>query len=269
MKQLLTSVSLTVFAAFGVLGQSTVFDVVSVKPSDPSTRGMQIGISPGGRFTATNATVKALIQQAYDVREFQISGGPGWIGTERYDIVAKADDSSISEDDLRKMNEEQRKVFQDKLRQRLRTLLADRFQLKARKETKELPIYALVVAKNGPRIQLAKDDGSLNGGIRANRSEAGKTEIIVTKAPLTMLVQVLSNMVGRTVLDKTDLQGNFDFKLTFAPDLVQQTAGAGDVDADGPSLFTALQEQAGLKLDAQKGPVEIVVVESVEKASEN
>jgi uncharacterized protein (TIGR03435 family) len=268
---------LTLAIAFPSREDPNDTNVVSVKPSDPAGRGTRIGIAPGGRFTATNATVKALIQQAYDVRDFQISGGPGWIDIERYDIDAKADDSTVSEDDLRKMNEEQRKVFQEKLRLKLRALLANRFQLKVRQETREVPVYALIVAKGGPRLQAAKDDGSPNSGIRANRTESGRTEITVTKAPLTMLAQVLSNMVGRTVLDKTELKGNFDFKLTFAPDPVQQPTGAGDggadrspvVDTDGPSVFTALQEQIGLKLDPQKGPVEIILIENAEKASEN
>ncbi len=240
MTRMFASLNLIVFAACRMLGQSAAapaFDVVSVKPSDPSARGMNIGITPGGGFTATNATVQALIQQAYDVRDFQISGGPGWINTERYDIAAKADDSSVSEDDLRKMTEEQRQVFAQRLRGKVRALLADRFQLKVHQETKELPVYALVVvkngAKNGPRIQAAKDDGSPNGGIRANRTQ-GKTEITVTKAPLMMLAQVLSNMVGRTVLEKTDLKGTFDFKVTFGADPLQQAPGLADGGADRP-----------------------------------
>jgi bla regulator protein blaR1 len=269
MTRMFASLNLIAFAACRVLGQSAAspaFDVVPVKPSDPSARGMNIGIAPGGRFTATNATVQALIEQAYDVRDFQISGGPGWINTERYDIAAKADDFSFSEDDVRKMTDEQRQAFAQRFRGKVRALLADRFQLKVRRENKDLPVYALVVTKNGPRIQASKSDDSPTRGIRSSRTESGKTEIAVTQAPLTMFAQMLSSLVGRTVLEKTDLKGTFDFKVTFGADPLQQAPGLAD---DDPTLFTALQEQLGLKLDAQKGPVEIVVIESVEKPSEN
>jgi bla regulator protein BlaR1 len=269
----------TALAAFGQsgFGQSTApppaFDVASIKPADPSFPGMRVQITPGGTLNATNVTVKLLIQQAYDVRDFQISGGPGWLSTERYVISAKMDDSSsAAPEDPRKMTDEQRKAYQEGMRLKLRALLEDRFQLKVHRETKEMPIYALIVAKNGAKVQEAKDDGTPGGGI-----SMGLGQITGKKVELAFLAQVLSNQVGRTVLDKTELKGNFDFKLQYTPDQAQQPPGPGDggpdrprpVDPDGPSIFTAVQEQLGLKLDAQKGPVEIVVIDGVEKASEN
>ena len=250
------------------------FDVASVKPSDPQARGVQMGLSPGGLFTARNITLKALIQEAWDVRDFQISGGPGWLDTERYDITAKGDGPGVSEDEMRKMPEAQRNKLQEELLMKVRTLLADRFQLKVHRETKELPVYALIVAKGGPKIQPLTEDGSPGGGLSMRRGGAG-TEITGNRVPLAYLVHLLSDQVGRTVLDETGLKGSYDFKMSFAPDRGpgQQPPGAGDdrqlPESDGPSIFTAVQEQLGLKLDAQKGPVEVLVSDSAQKASAN
>jgi uncharacterized protein (TIGR03435 family) len=241
------------------------FEVASVKPSDPSARGSQMGLSPGGLFTAKNATLKSLIQQAWDVRDFQISGGPGWLDTEGYDIEAKGDGPGVPEDEMRKMPEAQRNRMEQEFLLRVRTLLADRFQLKVHRETKELPVYALIVAKGGPKIHPATEDGSPGGGLRTSRGSAG-VEITGKKVLLASLVRRLSDQVSRTVLDKTGLKGSYDFKLTFAPD---RGPGQPPGDSDGPSIFTAVQEQLGLKLDAQKGPVEVLVIDSVQKASAN
>jgi uncharacterized protein (TIGR03435 family) len=259
MKQVVAGIYLMVF---GMSAAPAGFEVASIKPSDPAAGGMQVGVSPGGVFTARNVTVKALVQQAYDVRDFQISGGPGWLDTERYDIVAKGDGTGPSEDDLRKMTDEQRNLFKDQLLLKLQELLAERFELKVHRETKELPVYALIVAKNGTKFQASAEGDVTRSGLTIRRGDGGKSEITGTRVPLAVLVRTLSNQVGRTVLDQTGLQGNYDFKMVFVPDLAPS-------DADGPSLFTALQEQLGLRLDAQKGPVEVVVIDSVQKASEN
>jgi uncharacterized protein (TIGR03435 family) len=216
-----------------------------------------------------------LIQDAYDVRGFLISGGPAWLDTKGYDIEARGADLGITDDDLRKMTEEQRQPFQALLRQRVRTLLADRFQLKVHWETRQLPVYALVVAKSGPRVQPAKSDTPAPG--LSVRGDGGQMTITGNRMPLGALARTLADSVGRPVLDKTGLTGEFDFRMTYAPDPMQQPAAAKDggpdrpapVAADGPSLFTALQEQLGLKLDAQRGPVEVLVIDSVDHASEN
>ena len=234
----------------------------SIKPRDPATTGMHIGVAPGGVFNATNVTLKTLIQQAYDIRDFQVSGGPGWLDTQRYDIVAKGNGSGPSEAEMRTMTDEQRKSFEQQLLAKLRTLLADRFQLKVHRETKELPVYVLGLAKNGPKFQAATDGDITRSGLNQRRGEGGKSDVTVTRMPLSNLVKFLSGQVGRTVLDQTGLKGNYDLKFSFAPDLAPG-------DTDGPSIFTAIQDQLGLKLEAQKGPVEVMVIDSVEKASEN
>jgi uncharacterized protein (TIGR03435 family) len=244
------------------------FDVASIKPSDPAATGMQIGISPGGVLNAKNVTLRALVRQAYDVRDFQIFPNPawrdnGWFDTARYDIIAKGNTAAVSEDDLRQMTDAQRNDFRDQLTAKVRILLADRFQLKVHKETKEMPVYALTVAKNGPKFQPAANTDITRTGLGIRRGATGKPEITGTRIPMEFLAKTLSDQVGRTVLDQTGLQGNYDFKLTFTPDMAQPT------ETDGPSIFTALQEQLGLRLDSQKGPVEVLVIDSAQKASEN
>jgi bla regulator protein blaR1 len=260
MKQISAGTITIVLAACAASSQTTSFEVASIKPGDPAAGGTQIGLSPGGTFNAKNVTLKALIQNAYDVRDFQISGGPGWIETQRYDIVAKGQDTGVSEDDIRTMTDQQRNLLKEKLVSRVRALLEERFQLKVHRETKEMPVYALVIAKTGTKIRV--DDGPPVNSLGIRRDDAGKSAVTAQAVPLASLVKLLSNQVGRTVLDQTGLKGNYDFKMTFAPDLAA-------ADADGPSIFTALQEQLGLRLDAQKGPVEVLVIDSAQKASEN
>lgn len=287
------------------------FEVASIKPSAPDTRGMmKMGTSPGGRYTASGITVKILIQQAYDLKDFQISGGPSWLTSERYDIVAKADMPNINRDQLKVL---------------LQSLLAERFNLKVHRETKELPIYTLVVGKNGHKLHESEvkpddapsaapppDAGSrtviavaaggggapvggdpvkiLGGGGAAGVSASlpkgaavmrmGGGRLSATMAPISTLVTMLSQQLGRPVLDKTGLTGKYDFTLEYTPDETQRSMGMGTgekpatesplpSDPSGPSIFTALQDQLGLKLEAQKGPVEILVVDHIERASGN
>src|SRR5689334_560377 len=153
-----------VLAVCGLFGQtasppSLTFEVASVKPSAPDARGMSIQIQPGGGLRVSNATLRLLLTFAYDVREFQLSGGPGWIGSEHYDIVARPDRSESAETtpvDPRKMSDGEMKTMAEQIRERLRALLAERFQLTVHRETKEAPIYVLVVGKNGPKLEAAE-----------------------------------------------------------------------------------------------------------------
>ncbi|HEY6392831.1 MAG TPA: M56 and DUF3738 domain-containing protein, partial [Bryobacteraceae bacterium] len=230
------------------------FEVASIKPSAPGGRGVRVQMAPGGRLDASNITVKFLIQQAYGVKDFQVIGGPGWINSERYDLVAKADG------DIGRM---------EQIRPLIEKLLADRFQLTIHRDTKELPIYALVVGKNGPKL---KESEANNQGpqIRMNRG------LINGQAMgMAMLASQLSVPLGRTVLDKTGLTGQYDIKLEFTPE-DGPGRGPGDgaeaappPDATGPSIFTALQEQLGLKLESSKGPVEIIIIDRIEKPTAN
>jgi uncharacterized protein (TIGR03435 family) len=251
--------------SFVLKGQQ--FETASIKPSAPQPMGMfRVGIQmlPGGRVSMAGVTPKLLIQQAYGVRDFQIVGGPSWIGSERYDITAKPEGSA----------------GQDQVKLMIQSLLADRFQLKFHRETKELPTYALVVAKGGPKFLASKQGDSSDEGSDKPKGQKmtmfRRGQFNIEGAPVTALANQLGQILGRSVIDKTELSGNYDFKLEFTPEesasgMMKPPDGehGAPVDATGATLFTALQDQLGLKLESTKGPVEILVIERMEKASEN
>lgn len=249
------------------------FDVVTIKPSDPASQNVHIGISQSGAFEAKNVDIKTLIMQAYDIRAFQLSGGPGWAGTDRYDIVTKDLVAGPSEEALRTMTDDQRTAFRDRIMGKLRLLMADRFQLKVHKESKELTVYALVVAKGGVKMQTATGEYSRDSGLNASRADDGKTAITGKNLEIPNLIRYLAGQVGRDVLDQTGLTEKYNFKFSFSPDLNRPadiaSPDAPRADTSGPSIFTALQEQLGLRLDTQKAPVEILVIDSVQKPSGN
>ncbi len=176
--------TLTVLAS-GLLAQSATsehapkFEVASIKPSDPSVTGFRIQSAPGGRFIASGVTVKFLIQQAYGVRDFQISGGPSWIDTLKFDLNAKADEETANQRDVMSL--------------RMRALLEERFQLKLTHETKELPIYELVVAKGGPKLKESKV------GDEGRNMRVGRGRMVIQGAGPPMLATQLSQTLGRTV----------------------------------------------------------------------
>jgi uncharacterized protein (TIGR03435 family) len=250
------------------------FEVASIKRNNSGTSNISVNISPGGRFTARNITVKQLIEDAYDIQGFQVSGAPGWLDSARYDIVAKAADSS--ENDPRHLSESERKTFEQQHRSRLQSLLATRFHLKTYNTSKEGPVYALVVAKNGPKLQTAHGEEPNNRGMRMRPGQLEGQGVSIS-----FLAQALSRQLSRTVVDSTGLAGIYDFTLKWTPDepLSQMfksarggnegTASASPSDPSGPSVFTAIQEQLGLKLQSEKAPVDVLVIEHVEKPSEN
>jgi uncharacterized protein (TIGR03435 family) len=213
------------------------FDVASIKLSDPAGTGAEIGISPGGNFFAKGITVSALIENSYDVRRFQVFGAPGWLATERYDIVTKSDNAGVSDGDLPKMTTGEREVLWERLLVKVQALLADRFQLKLHNETRDLPVYALVLARTGSKLQVWTEGEAGGSSLSVRRDEAGNSEIAGRRLPLSSLVRVLSRQAGRTVLDKTGLKDDYDFKMTFAPDLALQpeftAAGADSPSAGG------------------------------------
>jgi bla regulator protein blaR1 len=251
------------------------FEVASIKPADPNDRGTRIGFEPGGRFVASGITVNFLIQQAYGVRDFQISGAPGWIGSARFNISAKPDAETAAEIQKGNGNPFDRDSTMSAM---LEALLEDRFQLKITHETREMPVYELVVAKGGSKLKessVPTGDGSGRGG--GPQIRMGRGLLTFKAGPMEILAMQLSNQLGRTVIDKTGLKGSYDFELKWTPDFGQQPLGprevggpegAPPVDANGPSIFTALQE-LGLKLESTKGPVEILVIDHVERPSEN
>jgi bla regulator protein blaR1 len=232
------------------------FEVASVKPSNSDDRRPFFNFQNEGQFTARNITGKRLIQTAYMLKDFQISGGPSWLGSDLYDISAKPEQPAPWEQVL----------------QMIQSLLAERFQLAIRRETREMPAYALVVAKNGPKMKAA--DEAAAKVIRIRRGL-----LTAPQADMRMLAGQLSNFLGRNVIDKTGLTGLYDVKLEWVPDEYQiamfsgmgvpEGFGAPPADWHGPSIFTALEEQLGLKLESQKGPVEMFMIERVERPSAN
>lgn len=252
------------------------FEVASIKASAPDTRGMFIQFQPGGGLRVTNLTLKQLLAYGYDVRDFQITGGPAWINSDRYDIQARPEHTAAAAapDDFRQMTDEQRKTVDQQMRERVRTLLADRFELSVHHDTKEAPVYALMVAKGGPKL---KENTEPRGGRQGIGMRPGG-QLTGTEAPVPMLANLLSNLMGRPVIDKTGLTAKYDFELHWTPDpgqtLLPPGAPAPAVegpppDPNGPTIFTALQEQLGLRLESQKGPVDMIVIDRVEKPSEN
>jgi bla regulator protein blaR1 len=260
---------------------SPVYEVASIKPDKSGTNMVRIMYTPDG-VTATNGTLQMLINAAYGVDDNQISGGPSWLKSDHYDIEAKMD--SAAADELRKLGEDDRRDARQRM---LQTLLAERFKLTLHRETRELPIFVLVVAKDGPKLQEAKPGDTYPNGIKGPDGHSGAGMMIGRREgltaqgiPIANLTAHLSRVLGRKVVDKTGLTGKYDFTLKWTPDESlggaprgpqSGQAGVGDTaPADSsPSLFTALQEQLGLKLESRKGPVEIVVIDHVEKPSEN
>ena len=219
---------------------------------------------PGGGLRAENVRLMNLVSFAYDVPQFQISGGPGWANTEPFSLRAKGPQGEGAPD-LRQMNAAERRQVVEQVRERMRTLLAERFHLVIRRETKEMPVYALVVAKNGLKLKEAGGDGSQQQ-IQMNRGRIDGQYI-----NMDLLARNLAGRVSRPVLDRTGLKGNYSFKLEFSEEVIgPRGEGAGPApDLGGPSIFTALQEQLGLKLESTKGPVEMIVIERAEKPTEN
>jgi uncharacterized protein (TIGR03435 family) len=180
--------------------------------------------------------------------------------TDRYEIRTKDEKPGPSEAEIAKMSDEQRNAVRDRFLAKLQALLADRFQLKVHRETREMPIYIMTVAKGGSKLQTLPDAGKPGSGLSSRRTDDGKREVIGQKLTAAALARFLSGQIGRMIVDQSGLTGKYDFTLKWAPDMG---------DTTGPSLFTALQDQLGLKLDSSKGPVEVVVVDSAQKPSAN
>jgi uncharacterized protein (TIGR03435 family) len=253
------------------------YEVTTIKLSKGPGPGGRIGMwaSPDG-FSAWFITLQQVISIAYGVERFQISGGPSWLPSERFDIEAKMD--AATADALKKLSQDQRVLAQQQM---LQALLADRFQLKVHRETNQLTIYTLVIAKGGPKLQEANATPSPDGthpGAGSMRGSVLSGEVTAQAVPIARLGHDLSQMLGHPVLDKTELKGVYNFKLQFAPDdRLQPPSGlapserlpVSPADSNAPSLFDAVQEQLGLKLESGKGPVEVIVIEHVERPSGN
>jgi Protein of unknown function (DUF3738). len=236
------------------------FEVASIKPSKPGTPGVSVHFDRGG-LTASNASLQFLIHVAYQVENYQISGAPDWLNSQKFNIAARVPPNTPMDQ------------LGDRLRPMLRTLLLDRFKLAVRRETKVLPGYALVVAKTVAKLRASTvEQGSEEKPLFTGR----RGDLSAERVTITQLAETLSRTLGSPVLDMTGIKGVFELHLRWTPDenpLMKKPAESGEAPAepaDAPTIFTALQEQLGLKLEARKVPVEILVIDHVERTpSEN
>jgi uncharacterized protein (TIGR03435 family) len=245
------------------------FEVASLKPNHSGNPGFSIVPLPGGKLNATNISLKRLIAVAYSITDFQIFGNVPWLESERYDMEARAPGPAAL----------------PQLRLMLQPLLADRFKLKFHRENREMRIFTLTQAKPGSfgpgLVEIPGGECSaettqqpaLPNGTPCGVVNMGSGRISGQRGRVAQLCDRLSTLLSVTVVDKTGLQGNYNITMTWTPDPETETLLNGShppaSDVPGPSVFTAIQEQLGLKLTAGKGPVSVVVIDSVEKATGN
>jgi len=260
---------------------SQVFEVASVRANTSGDTNGLLRRQPGGRMTATNMPLRGMITFAYQLAQYQLADVPGWVNSTRYDVVAKmeGDPQPVAPG-----------AGIDPLQVALQHLLEDRFKLKAHKESREMDIYALVMAKPdgkpGPNLKPSTTDcaaaaaaarrgGPPPGGPAPGTPfcgiMGGPGRLRFGGLPAVSMVQALSGQAGRIVVDRTGLTGSWDFELNFAPEGRGGPGGGPDSapDPNLPSFFTAIQEQLGLKLEATKGPVDVLVIESVERPTDD
>ena len=224
------------------------FEVATIKPAAPSSDGhTHINYPPDDRFSATNITLPALMQWAYGVPQKQILDGPSWLSASRFDIVAKVDPGEI-----KTLSSEQ---IRDLKRRMLQGMFVDRFHLKLHQETRNLPVYDLVLAKGGAKLQPTQSKGK--------NISVGNSHFNGEGLTTPMIAEELSQIAGRVVVDKTNLTDRYDFKLQWTPDDATAT------DDSAPPFFTAIQEQLGLKLESAKEPVAVLVIDGIEQPTPN
>jgi uncharacterized protein (TIGR03435 family) len=233
----------SILLAAALAAQGPSFEATSIKPNRSDRGGSSIRVSKG-RVTMENVTLRKLTLWAYgipDDREYALIG-PGWLGADRFDIVATFAGDSQAE-----------------VLAMTRRLLSERFRLAGRLETRQLPTFALVAAKNGPKIRPAEDG--------APKTESRPGRLDATRITTGKLCDLFARMVGRPVKDETGLAGLYSFTLEWTPDETQRAAPPedGQARASGASLFAAVEEQLGLKLEGRKGAVDVLVVDHVER----
>ena len=258
------------------------FEVASVKKNLSGNQGGSFGARPGGQIIVTNNTLRNIIRNVWNLQDFQIVGGPEWINQDRWDVNAKAPESLIQQQPQQQQPMQQ----QQQLLMMMRTMLADRFQLVVHNENREMPVYAIVLARPDGRFgpQLKRSELDCNALAEAiKRGEAtppprspdrpfcgtrtGAGTIMTSGVQMADFARNLAPSTGRIVLDRTGLTGPFDIELKFTPDPLGP--GVGDPATDVPSLFVAIQEQLGLKLEAVRAPVDVLVIDSAQRPTEN
>src|ERR1022692_658125 len=235
------------------------FELVSIKASDPDNRNCFIKGQPGGQtFGGNCVTLRLLIKYSYKITDAQLAGGPDWLDYERYDFQAKAD----------------RPVNRTELPPMFQAMVVERFQLKFHRETRTLPALVLTVDKGGSKMKAndKPDDWTIPITLANGPAPPKPPKFAGVRVAMSYLTWWLAQLQNRPVLDQTALPGYWDFTLEFVPDgaIDRPPMVNGEaVPFDGPSIYAALREQLGLKLESMKGPVEVYVIDHVEKATAN
>jgi uncharacterized protein (TIGR03435 family) len=232
------------------------YEVVSIRPSPPGQTGSHLRPGPQGGLTGQNVTALFLITFAYNARDYQFVNLPSWISSEHYDLSYTPDKPEAGPSP--KMTNQEMEAQFHRQQQRMQAVLRDRFGLVLKAETREMPVYALTVAKGGPKLQPPKDPKA------PTHMSTSINQVTGVSVPLNMLTTSLSALLGRFVRDETGLSGQYDFELKWTPD-----SQPVNPDDPGASIFTAIQEQLGLKLEARRGPVPVFVVEKIQKPEAN
>jgi uncharacterized protein (TIGR03435 family) len=241
-----------------------LYDAVSIHRSAPDAVGGHIGPGPQGGLKTENTTIMRLLTFAYNVRDYQIEGAPGWVRSDDFDITFTPD--KLATTPTPGMPMKQMDGFVEQNRQRMQAVLRDRFGLVMRNETHQLPIYALAQNKGGSTLAI-HDEGKPGPSLGMTPGELTGAGV-----PIQYLLEPLSRTLGRPVVDETGLTGQYDFHLTWTPDAGLSQSPPDSVRAawdNGPSLFTAISDQLGLKLESKKGPVTVYVIEKIEQPKEN
>jgi uncharacterized protein (TIGR03435 family) len=253
---------------------SAVYDVASIHKFKPNGGPLMVytRTNPDG-LTASHVQVKSLICLAYGVSDYQVTGGPEWASSDYYDVTAKMDESTM--ESLSTLSPDQKTLVRQHMAQ---ALLADRFKLVVHHETRQFPIYALVVAKGGLKLHESKADDDYKDGLKGfdgrpggrgmmqMQSDSGGFVITAQGFSMDRLAVQLSGQLNSKVQNKTSVEGTYDFTLRYSPD---DSVDATSSSSAAPSLFTALQDQLGLKLESQKGPLDLIVIDHIEQPSEN
>lgn len=237
------------------------YDVVSIKPVKTSRMNSGFKESPDG-LVLENQPLCTVIAGAYDVRMDRISGMPGWVTSDHYDLQAKMGEETAAA--FHKLPEDEQKIERWRM---LQAALEDRLKLRAHHETKLARTYALVIAKGGSKLKEANTSGNASkmpAGATMMSMGYGVAKVAGREVPMSRLADQLGTLVDGPVKDQTGLTGKYDFTLECTPD----TSATASEDST-PSIFTALQEQLGLKLEPTKGPVDTLVIDHIERPSEN
>lgn len=236
------------------------FDAASVKPSTSGSTAIGgVGLRPPDRYAASNVLLRTIIVHAYRLKRFQVVGGPDWIDAERFDIDARAPQGTTEPDALFQMAQ---------------ALLRDRFKFVAHRETRELPIYALVEARNDGRLGAQMKPVTLDCSVRSNQCGIGSTlfnngggNLNAKGRTVDDLASALGGMLDRAVINRSHQTGQFEIDLQWGADRLGN--GPDATNSDLPPIFTAVQEQLGLRLEPSRGPVEVLVIDRIERPSEN